>query len=398
MVGSVLAASLRFRVLLAGVAGGLIVAGVLSLPTMHADAVPELASGPVLEVQTEAPGLSSQEVEQYITVPMENNLLDGMMGVWDVRSQSTPGLSTVDLYFEPGHDRSTRASSSTERLTNSFSLPNVAKPPLLIQPLSSTEPRADDRAELDKSVRPLELSYLARWVDQAAAAGRAGVANVAIFGQQDRQIQVLVDPARLAAHHVTLQQVITRRATAQLVSPLTYLEGSAPGTGGFIDGPNQRLDIRPVLPLGAPKDLASGADLRRAGQAAARQRRDRRRGPPAADRRRDHGRRPGLVLLVQKLPSASVLGVTKGVERALSRAAPALQGVPIDTSFFKPASYVSSALHNLALALIDRGRARRSSRSRRCCSTAVRGVRHRAVGRAVAAGAGARAARRSATR
>ena len=54
----------------------------------------------MLEVQTEALGLSSQEVEQYVTVPLENNLLDGIMNVWDVRSHSIPGLSSVDLYFE----------------------------------------------------------------------------------------------------------------------------------------------------------------------------------------------------------------------------------------------------------------------------------------------------------
>src|SRR5438105_1602564 len=97
MLSTILAGALRFRVLLAGVAAGVIVLGVLSLRHIHNDVVPELAAGPVLEVQTEALGLSSQEVEQYVTVPLENNLLDGIMNVWDVRSQSIPGLSTVDL-------------------------------------------------------------------------------------------------------------------------------------------------------------------------------------------------------------------------------------------------------------------------------------------------------------
>ena len=68
MVRSVLAASLRFRMLLVGIAAGVIVLGVISLRQMHTDTVPELASGPVLNVQTEALGLSSQEVEQYVTV------------------------------------------------------------------------------------------------------------------------------------------------------------------------------------------------------------------------------------------------------------------------------------------------------------------------------------------
>jgi Cu/Ag efflux pump CusA len=350
MLKAVLTAALRFRMLAAALAGGLIALGILALPKMHADVLPELSQGPVLEVQTESPGLSSQEVEQYVTVPMENNLLDGVMGVWDVRSQSTPGLSTVDLYFQPGTTTLHARQLVEERLTNSFSLPAVNKPPLLIQPLSTTS-RALMIGLSSSTMDPLELSYLARWVVKPRLSGIPGVANVAIFGQQDRQIQVQVDPSKLASHHVTLQQVIDTAGNAQLVSPLTYLEGSAPGTGGFIDGPNQRIDIRPVLPLGAPKDLATVPITDAPGRPTL---------GDVANVVESHqplvgnaltSRGPGLVLLVQKLPSASVPGVTRGVERALDELRPALAGVSIDTSFFKPAAYVTGALHNLELAL-----------------------------------------------
>ena len=171
----------------------------LPLRQMHDDVVPELASGPVLEVQTEALGLSSQEVEQYVTVPLENNLLDGVMGVWDVRSQLDPRAC------RPSTCTSSRASTLLharqlveERLTNAFSLPNVSKPPLLIQPLSSSEPRDDDRSQLaEPSIRSSSPTWPAGWSSRGWP-GVPGVANVAIFGQRDRQIQVLVDPARLA--------------------------------------------------------------------------------------------------------------------------------------------------------------------------------------------------------
>jgi Cu/Ag efflux pump CusA len=318
---------------------------------MPEDVVPELASGPVLEVQTEALGLASQEVEQYVTVPMENNLLDGIMGVWDERSQSIPGLSTVDLYFEPGTTVLHARQLVTERLTNAFSLPNISKPPLLIQPLSSSS-RALMIGLRSSSLNPLELSYLARWVIKPRLSGVPGVANVAIFGQRDQQIQVLVDPSQLAARRVTLNQIISTAGNAQLVSPLTYLQGSSPGTGGFLDGPNQRLEVRPVLPLAAPRNLASVPVS----------------GAPNGVRLGDvstvvQGHQPligdavvgggsGLVLLVQKLPSASVRGVTNGVEQALDGLRPALQGVTIDTSFFRPASYITSARDNLGLALL----------------------------------------------
>ena len=315
---------------------------------MHADVVPELGSGPVLEVQTEALGLSSQEVEQYVTVPMENNLLDGIMNVWDVRSQSLAGLSTVDLYFEPGTTVLRARQLVTERLTNAFELPNISKPPQLIQPLSSTS-RVLMVGLRSASLDPLELSYLARWIVKPRLSGVSGVANVTIFGQRDRQIQVLVDPARLAARGVTLNQIIQTAGNAQLVSPLSYLEGSSPGTGGFLDGPNQRLEIRPVLPLGAPGDLAAvpvtGTSRVKLGELATVVQGNQ---PLIGDAIVGGG--SGLVLMVQKLPSASVLSVTKGLDRALRELRPALAGVQVDTSFFRPARYVSSALDNLALA------------------------------------------------
>ena len=161
-----------------------------------------------------------------------------------------------------------------------------------------------------------------------------------------------VDPAKLAAHNVSLQQVIDTAGNAQLVSPLTYLEGSAPGTGGFLDGPNQRIDIRPVLPLGAPKNLASVPITDAPGRL-----------PLGSVANIVRGHQPligngitrygtGLVLLVQKLPSASVPGVTAGVMNALSDLRPALPGVTVDTSFFRPATYVHDSLHNSALALV----------------------------------------------
>ena len=89
--------------------------------------------------------------------------------------------------------------------------------------------------------------------------GVHGVANVSIFGLRDRQLQVLVDPQRLADKHVPLSQVVRTAGNAQLVSPLSFLEASTPGTGGFIDTPNQRLHIRHILPTVTRRTLARGA-------------------------------------------------------------------------------------------------------------------------------------------
>ena len=277
MLEAVLAGALRFRMLLVGVALGVIVLGALSLRNMPSDVVPELASGPVLEVQTEALGLSSQEVEQYVTVPLENNLLDGVMDVWDVRSQSIPGLSTVDLYFEPGTSTLHARQLVEERLTNAFSLPNVSKPPQLIQPMSTTA-RVLLIGLRSTTLSPIELSYLARWIVKPRISGVAGVANVAIFGQQDRQIQVQVNPSRLAARHIQLSQIINTAGNAQLVSPLTYLAGIGAG--------HRRVPRR--------TQPAARSSARAAARRTARSRvgsGQRRQGAPAAGRRHQRGRR-----------------------------------------------------------------------------------------------------------
>src|SRR5579884_1918403 len=320
---------------------------------MPSDVTPELAQAPVLEVQTEALGLSAPEVEQYVTDPMEQNLLAGVLGVWNIRSESINGLSEIHLYFEPGTDIYNDRLLVEERLTNAFSLPNISQPPVLIQPTSTnSNVLMIGLRSVSKSVDPLYLSYLARWVVKPKLSGVPGVADVAIFGQRDWQMQVQVNPATLAAHGVTLSQIIDTAGNSQLVSPLSYLEGSAPGTGGFLDGPNQRLEIRPILPLGVPKNLASVPVSDAPGRL-----------PLGAVASVVRGHQPmigdavagngsSLVLLIQKLPGASVSGVTTGVERALNDLRPSLGPVHIDTSFFRPASYASAASHNLTIALL----------------------------------------------
>ena len=93
------------------------------------------------------------------------------------------------------------------------------------------------------------MSVLARWKIKPKLMGIPGVANVAVFGQRDRQLQVQVDPAQLRSRGVSLTQVIETAGNALWVSPLTFVEASTPGTGGFVESSNQRLAIQHVLPI-----------------------------------------------------------------------------------------------------------------------------------------------------
>src|SRR5437773_9451377 len=129
-----------------------------------------------------------------------------------------------------------------ERLTQAHALPHVSKPPVMIQPVSSTS-RVMMVALSSTDLSLIDMSVLARWRIKPRLMGVPGVANVAIWGQRERQLQVQVDPDRLAASGVTLNQVITTTGNALWVSPLTFVEASTPGTSGFVDTPNQRLTI-----------------------------------------------------------------------------------------------------------------------------------------------------------
>ena len=240
----VVESSLKFRLLVVAVAAVLIGFGFAQLRAMPVDIHPEFTPTQV-EVQTEALGLSAEEVEQLITVPLEQDLLVGVPFLTEIESASLPGLSSVLMTFEPGTGLLDARQVVQERLTQAIGaagLPEVAKPPQMIQPVSSNR-RVSMISLSSETLTPIDVSVLARWVISPRLMGVPGVANVTAWGFRDRQLQVLVDPQRLRDNDTTLAQVIETAGNALEVSPLTFLEASTPGKGGFIDTPNQRLNI-----------------------------------------------------------------------------------------------------------------------------------------------------------
>src|SRR5919106_1644998 len=102
MIRSIIESSLRLRFLVLAIAAGVIFFGVVRLRNMPVDVFPEFAP-PYVEVQTEALGLSAAEVEDLVTIPMEE-ILNGVPWLQTIRSQSVPGLSSIVMVFEPGTD------------------------------------------------------------------------------------------------------------------------------------------------------------------------------------------------------------------------------------------------------------------------------------------------------
>ena len=340
--------SLSFRTLVLGLALALIVLGGLQLRDATLDALPEYTP-PYVEIQTEALGLSAAEVEQFVTVPMEALMLNGVAFVDTIRSESVPGLSSIVLIFEPGTDLYRARQMVQERMGQAHALPNVSKPPQMIQPLSSAS-RVMIVSLASSAMSPTDLSVLARWTVRPRLMGVEGVANVAIWGQRERQLQVLVDPQRLEARGVTLDQVISTTGNALWVSPLSYLRASTPGAGGFIDTPNQRLGIRHVLPIRTPDDLSKVALEGHPGV----------RIGDIADVVEDHQPMIGdattaagqsLMLIIEKLPGEHALEVTRNVEAALVAMQPGMTGVTVDTTVYRAATFIESAMSNVVLTL-----------------------------------------------
>ena len=350
MLRGIINTSLKFHILVLSIAAVLLVVGFTQIQDMPVDVLPEFEP-PFVEIQTEALGLSAKEVEQLITVPMEQDLLNGVAWLDVIRSESVPGLSSILLFFEPGTDLFKARQMVSERLSQAaVAIPNVSKPPVMIQPLSSTS-RFMIVGLSSQELSLIEMSVLARWTIGPRLMGVPGVANVAIWGQRERQLQVQVDPERLRANGISLEQILETTGNALWVSSLTFLEASTPGTGGFIDTPNQRLGIWHVLPITSPDDLAQvpveGASYLRLGQ--------------VTNVVEDHqpligdailNDSPNLMLVVEKFPGTNALEVTRGVEDALAALKPGLGGIEIDTSIFRPASFIELAVGNLSKSLL----------------------------------------------
>ena len=350
MIGAALRLVVQFRLLVLAMAVGILGFGLTTLPNMPVDEFPEFAP-PQVEIQTEALGLSASEVEQLITSPMEADLLNGVAWVEAIRSKSVPGLSSIQMVFKPGTDLFRARQLVSERLTQARALPNVSAAPVLMQPLSSTS-RVMMIRLTSKDMSAIDMSVLARWTMKPGLLAVPGVANVAIWGQRDQQLQVLVDPVQLAAKGVTLDEVIKTTGNSVWVSPLSYLEASTPGTGGFFETGHQRIGVQHVLPITTPQDLGQIPLDSPAGNLLLKD---------VATVQMDHqpligdallSKEAELLLVVEKFPETNTMDVTRGVEEALRALQPGLPGMQVDTTVYRQASFIVEEIGAVGAALL----------------------------------------------
>lgn len=339
MLNTIVTWALNMRVLVVAAAAALLFIGINATRNAPLDVFPEFAP-PLVEVQTEAPGLSTEEVDALVTVPLENSL-NGLPFLKTIRSKSVLGLSSVVMIFDTGTDVLKARQLAQERLNLAQSrLPAVVKPPVLMSPYSSLS-RVLKVGLTSKTLSQMELSETARWTIRPRLMSVKGVANVAVWGQRDKQFQVLVDPQRLRAAGVTLDAVTRAAGDAAVIS-----------AGGFVDTPNLRLSVVQLGLIATPEDLArtvvefrNGAPIRLGDVAEVRI------GHPApiGDAVINDG--PGILLIVEKQPWGNTLNVTKGVEKVLNELKPGLPGVIMDSTIFRPATFIQLSMDHLTEAL-----------------------------------------------
>ncbi|MCW2821430.1 MAG: acriflavin resistance protein, partial [Marmoricola sp.] len=353
LMGWIVATSLNYRFLVVAAGALLMALGIATLPSTRVDAFPEFAP-PRVVIQTACLGLSTSDVESLVTVPLEQ-AFNGVDGLDDMRSKSVPQLSAIELIFDSDVDMLHARELEQERMTAvSATLPTWAAPPVMLAPVSATG-RAIQIGMTSESHSLIQMSMSAYWTIRARLLAVPGVANVALWGERLQMLQVQVEPPKMRAHDVALDEVMEATADAVDSGLLRFSTGSVIGTGGAIESPNQRLSVRNVLPIVSASDLARvplHAGPSTSGQV---------RIGDVARVVEDHqpligdaviNDSPGLMLIVEKLPWADTVEMTRGVQDVIHSLEPGLPGVQFDTTIFQQANFIDTAIDNLAEAIL----------------------------------------------
>ncbi|MHB1074375.1 efflux RND transporter permease subunit [Thiobacillus sp.] len=334
--------AIRFRGVVIALAMLLAGYGLFALSHARLDVFPEFAP-PQVQVQTEAPGLSPEQVEVLVTQPLENRLA-GLTGIKTMRSKSFQGLSMITLTFVSGTDIYRARQVVAEQMGGAAAaLPQGVKTPALL-PLASSTSVVLSLGLTSKSRSLMELRTLADWRVKPQLLSVGGVAGISVFGGEVKQLQIQVAPDKLVRYGLSIQDVVdaAKRATA--------VRGA-----GIIENNNQRITLettgQPIsaAALGAVVLRNQGgatlhlADVANVTVAPA----------PAVGAASIEGQ-PGVMLVVEEQYGANTLAVTRALEQRLAQLQPALtaEGVTLNPDLFRPANFIETAISHLRTALL----------------------------------------------
>lgn len=334
--------SIRFRGIVIALACILLGYGVYTLQQAKYDVFPEFAP-PQVGIQTEAPGLTPEQVEILVTQPLENSI-NGTPGLQTLRSNSIQGLSVITVTFDPSSDIYRDRQLVAERLADSGGqLPTGVRPPT-ITPLTSSTSIVLVAGLTSGQHSLMELRTAADWTIRPRLLAVPGVAKVAVFGGDEKSLQIQIQPDQLIRFGLGLNDVLNAARQA------TGVRGA-----GFIDSVNQRIVLRTegqsltpaelartvlVIHGGASVTLGNVADIVEAPV-------------PAIGAAAIMGQ-PGVVLNISEQYGANTVEVTTHLEAALADLRPSLQkaGVDLHNDLFRPANFIDTATGNVRSSLL----------------------------------------------
>ena len=311
------------------------------IPKMPLDVFPPFAP-PQVEIQTEAPGLAPEEIESLVTLPIES-AINGTPGVTAVRSSSAVGVSVVKVIFDWGTEIYQARQLITERLQQAQNKLPVGVETPQISPTTSPVGTVITYAFTSETTPLMEVRRLIDWQVTNRLLAVPGVAQVVVYGGEQRQYQVLVEPAKLKAFNLSLQQVSEAVAAANANAP-----------GGYLITPDKETLIRGVGRVESVLDLQQSAIASRQGTVV-------RIGDVAdvkigaAIQRGDgsfNGKKAAIVM-VNRQPVADTPTVTKAVEVAMAEVQQALPKDIKVTVTFRQEEYINSSVENVRSALIE---------------------------------------------
>ncbi len=337
MLSHVVAFSVRFRGVVVALAILLLGYGIYKLSSSSLDIFPEFAPKQVI-IQTEAQGLTAEQVEVLVTQPLEN-ALGGLVGTESIRSQSIPGLSVVILTFYDSTDIYLDRQLVSERLLGlSNALPNNIGPPLMV-PLESSSGTIMTIGLSSDTHDLMALRALVDWTLSPRLLSVEGVADINVFGGQEKQLQIQVDTEKLARYKLSIEDVSNAAKQATGVMGTGYIENSNQRMMLQVSGQPMtaeqlakvvllRTDAATLL-LGDVATIVDGAAPAIGGAAIA--------------------GKPGVVLMVIGQYKANTLAVTHGIEEALDEFKSGFEadGITLHDDLFRPANYIESSLHNI---------------------------------------------------
>ncbi|MDZ8032068.1 efflux RND transporter permease subunit [Nostoc sp. DedSLP04] len=322
-----------------------------TIPQMPLDVFPNFAP-PQIEIETEAPGLAPEEIESLVTLPIESSI-NGTPGINSVRSSSSAGLSVVRVVFGWGTDIYQARQLIQERLQQAANkLPEGIETPRLA-PISSpigtvlkyafTVENEGENQNLKSTIDLMEVRRIIDWQVTNRLLGVPGVSQVLVYGGDVRQYQVLVDPNKLRAFNVSLQQVSEAVQGANVNAP-----------GGFLITPDKQTLIRGIGRIESLNDLKQSVIVARQGTPV--------RLGDVADIQIGGAIKIGdgslngkdaVVVMVNKQPLADTPTVTHAIETAMTELQAGLpKGVKV-TQTFRQADYIDASVENVRSALME---------------------------------------------